>query len=297
MKLLDEVRHAVRVRHYSYDTEQTYVRWVEQFVQFHRGPAGWRHPKDMGAPEVEAFLTHLAVERRVAAATQNQAFNAIMFLYWEVLRLPLGPVRASRVNRPPNLPVVLTRTEVRDLLAEIDRQDTREPHALMVRLLYGCGLRLMECCRLRVKDVDIEREQIAVRAGKGGKDRALPLPKAVREPLAGVLKWRRDLHEDDLAKGLGRVDLPGALEAKYPQAAFALGWQFAFASRRMSTCPRTGRPGRHHVHEGSVQRAVYGAARSLEWAKRVGCHTLRHSYATHLLEDGTDLRTLQAVRC
>ena len=165
MKLIDEVRQAIRVHHYSYDTEQTYVRWVEQFVRFTKGPDGWRHPKDLGVPEVEAFLTHLAVECHVAAATQNRAFNALLFLYREVLRVPLGPVRASRVERPPRLPEVLTRTEMRDLLAAMDRQDSREPHALMAQLMYGCGLRLMECCRLRVKDLDFDRAHTHVRYG------------------------------------------------------------------------------------------------------------------------------------
>jgi len=295
MKLLDEVRHAIRVRHYSMDTERSYVRWVEQFVRFAKGPNGWRHPKDLGAPEVEAFLTHLAVERQVAAATQNQAFNALLFLYREVLRVPLGQVRASRVQRPPRLPVVLTRTEVRDLLTTIDRVNTQEPHALMTRLMYGCGLRLMECCRLRIKDLDLDREQLAVRCGKGGQDRALPVPKLVREPLADLLRLRKELHEQDLAKGLGRVDMPDALARKYPGAAFTLGWQFVFASRRISHHPRTKEVGRHHVHEGAVQRAVFRAARALAWTKPVGCHTLRHSYATHMLEDGCDIRTLQEL--
>jgi integron integrase len=297
MPLLDQVRDAVRVRHYSYETEQTYLHWVERFVRFHKGPTGWRHPKDMSAREVEAFLTHLAVQHHVAAATQNLAFNALLFLYRHVLRVDLGPVNALRARRPPRLPAVLPRSEVRQLLEALDALRLREPCALLARLLYGCGLRLAEGCHLRMKDIDLEREQITVRGGKGDKDRALMLPRAVREALAAQLKWRERLHVEDLARGLGRAALPDALAAKYPQAAYALGWQFVFASRRISADPRTGEPGRHFLHPSTIQRAVAAAARRAGITKRVGPHTLRHCFATHMLEDGYDLRTVQAVRC
>lgn len=295
MKLLEQVRRALRVRHYSYETEKTYLHWVERFVRFHKGPDGWRHPARMGGAEVAAFLSHLAADRHVAPSTQNQAFSALLFLYRHVLDIDLGPVDALRAHRPPRLPVVLSRAEVRRLLGAIDELRLRDPCALMARLLYGCGLRLIECCRVRVKDVDLERGQLMVREGKGGKDRALPLPLAVREPLAAQLAWRKELHDRDLAAGLGRVELPFALAEKYPQAAYALGWQFVFASRVTSNCPRTGQPGRHFLYPGTVQRAVAAAARRIGLTKKVGPHTFRHSFATHLVEDGESLRTVQEL--
>jgi integron integrase len=295
MSLLDQVRDLLRLRHYSYETEKTYLRWVEQFIRFHKAAAGWRHPKDMGAAEVEQYLSHLAVQHHVSASTQNQAFNALLFLYREVLKLPLGDVQALRARRKRAMPTVLSRGEVRDLLAEIDRTVTREPYPLMARLMYGAGLRLMECCRLRVKDLDLARGQLAVRAGKGGKDRAVMLPAVTREPLRALLEWRRRLHEQDLAAGEGRVEMPGLLAQKLRGADHSLAWQFVFASRKLSRCPRSGQVGRHHVHEAGVQRSVAEAVRRLGWVKRVGCHTLRHSFATHALESGMDIRTLQEL--
>ncbi|HJZ93383.1 MAG TPA: integron integrase [Gemmataceae bacterium] len=295
MPLLDDVRRAVRLRHYSYQTEQTYVHWTERFVRFHRGPDGWRHPKDLGAAGVEAFLTHLAADRQVAAATQNQAFNALLFLYRHVLRVDLGPVDALRATRPRRLPAVLPRAEVRALLTALDGLRLQDPVPLMARLMYGCGFRLAECSGLRVKDVDLDREQLTVRGGKGNKDRAVMLPQCAKEPLAAQLKWREQLHLRDLAAGLGRAALPDALAAKYPRAAWELSWQFVFASRRVSACPRTGQPGRHFVHPSTVQRAVVAAARAAGLAHRVGPHTLRHCFATHMLEDGHDLRTVQEL--
>jgi integron integrase len=295
MSILQQTREALRLRHYAYTTERTYLDWIEQFIRFHKGPAGWRHPKDLGAPEVERFLTYLAAERHVAASTQNQAFNSILFLYRYVLKQPLGDVQALRAHRQRPAPVVLSRGEVRDLLAELDRLKTREPYALMARLMYGAGLRLMECCRLRLKDLDLARGQIAVRAGKGGKDRIVMLPAVTREPLLRLIEWRKQLHERDLAGGFGRVEMPGALALKLRGADHSLPWQFVFASRRLSRCPRTEQIGRHHVHEVGVQRSVSEAARRLGWLKRVGCHTLRHSFATHALEAGADLRTLQEL--
>jgi integron integrase len=284
MKLLDQVRHCLRLARYSLPTERCYVRWIEQYIRFHKGPDGFRHPRDLGARDVEAFLTHLAVARHVSASTQNQALAALLFLYQKVLQIDLGPLDAVRARRSQRLPVFLSRPEVQHLLAAVDALDTTEPYGLMARLMYGAGLRLMEACRLRVKDVDLERHQLTVRQGKGDKDRPVMLPQSARADLAERLRWRAALHERDLARGLGWVCLPDALDVKYPAAPTSLGWQFVFASRQLSCDPRSGNRGRHHVHEGAVQRAVATAVRSLGWAKRVSCHTLRHSFATHLLE-------------
>jgi integrase len=201
VKLLDEMRQVLRLRHSAYETEKTYLLWVEQFIRFHKGPDGWRHPKDLGAAGVERFLTYLAAERHVAASTQNQAFNALLFLDRHVLKVQLGDVQALRAHRQRPAPVVLSRGEVRDLLAELDRLRTQEPYALMARLMYGSGLRLMECCRLRLKDLDLARGQLTVRAGKGGKDRTVMLPSITCEPLARQIAWRQQLHERDLAAG------------------------------------------------------------------------------------------------
>lgn len=291
MKLLEQVRHVARVQHLAYATEQCYAAWIERYIRFH----GLRHPLEMGAPEVEAFLTDLAVVGRVAASTQNQALSALLFLYREVLRVEIGLLDAVRANRPQRVPAVLSVPEVGALLAAIDRFPTTEPYGLMARLLYGAGLRLMECCRLRMKDVDLERGQITIRGGKGDKDRYVMLPTTVRYPLERQLQWRRTLHERDLTRGLGRVEMPTALSRKYPHADHELGWQFVFASNRISHDPRTGEIGRHHVHDSAVQRAVTSAVRQLGWTKRVTCHTLRHSFATHLLEQGQDIRTVQEL--
>lgn len=291
MKLLDQVRQVARVRHFSYRTEQAYAYWIERFIRFH----GIRHPNTMGAEEVEAFLTHLAVEGRVAASTQNQALGALLFLYRDVLKVELGDLNAVRARRPQRVPLVLSASEVQQLLAEIDRLETEQPYGLMCRLLYGAGLRLMECCRLRVKDIDLDRGQLTVREGKGDKDRYVMLPLATRAGLAGLIEWRRAVHEKDLARGWGRVDMPTALSRKYPKAEHELAWQFLFASPRLSRCPRTQRVGRHHVHEAAVARALTTAVRRLGWTKRATCHTLRHSFATHLLEAGQDIRTVQEL--
>ncbi len=291
MKLLDQVRHKTRVKHLSYRTEQAYVYWIERYIRHH----GIRHPATMGTAEVEAFLTHLAVEGRVAASTQNQALGALLFLYQEVLEQEIGRLDAVRARRPKRVPLVLSAGEVQALLAAIDGLPTSEPYGLMARLMYGAGLRLMECCRLRVKDIDLERGQLTVRGGKGDKDRYVMLPNGARAALVRQLCWRRALHEKDLARGQGRVEMPTALKTKFPHADSELAWQFVFASTRLSRCPRTGEVGRHHVHEAAVQRAVTAALRQLGWAKRVTCHTLRHSFATHLLESGQDIRTVQEL--
>ena len=291
MKLLDQVRQVARVKHLAYRTEQAYVYWAERYIRFH----GIKHPNTMAAPEVEAFLTALAVHGRVAASTQNQALGALLFLYRDVLHIEIGDLNAVRARRPQRVPLVLSRAEVQQLLEAIDRIPTEEPYGLMARLMYGAGLRLMECCRLRVKDIDPGRGQLTVRQGKGDKDRYVMLPGARRDGLQRQLQGRRPLHEKDLARGLGRVEMPSALDRKFPHADHELGWQFLFASTRISRCPRTGALGRHHVHEAAVARAVTGAVRSLGWTKRASCHTLRHSFATHLLEMGQDIRTVQEL--
>lgn len=285
-RLMNQVRGAIRTRHYSYRTEQAYVHWIKRFIHFH----GLRHPIDLGEPEVTAFLNHLG-GRGVAAATQNQALSSLLFLYKEVLRRQLdwldGLVRAKR---PARVPSVLTTGEVRRLLAGLDGMKW-----LMASLLYGAGLRLRECLKLRVKDIDFEYRQIIVRDGKGGKDRVTMLPAAVIEPLKAHLVRVKALHERDLAAGYGDVELPDALTRKYPRAAYDWAWKFVFPAYRYSTDPRTGVIRRHHVYEDVLIRAVKQAARAADINKHVSCHTLRHSFATHLLENGYDIRTVQEL--
>jgi integron integrase len=288
-RLRDRLRHAVRVRHYSPRTEECYVEWVSRFIRFH----GLRHPNTMGGPEIEMFLTHLAVNGHVAASTQNQAFCALLFLYQQVLGIQLPRLDALRARRPKRLPIVLSAAEVRQLLEAVRGGDG--VFRLMARLCYGSGLRREECCRLRVHDLYLDRQQIIVRHGKGSKDRVVMLPKAARPDLDRQLAWRRQLHERDLRAGLARVALPDALARKYPRAAQELGWQFLFASRQRSRDPKTGEVGRHHVDPGSLARAVTEAARRAGLTHRAGCHTLRHSFATHLVERGVDVRTIQVL--
>jgi integron integrase len=288
-RLLDQAHQVLRVRHYARSTEECYVDWITRFILFHHK----RHPRDMGAAEVEQFLTHLAVERHVSASTQNQALNALVFLYKQVLEIDLGHFDAVRARRPKRLPVVLAAEEVAAVLERVD--GCGGVFRLMARLLYGCGLRLLECCQVRVKDVHLARSQIVVRGGKGNKDRVVMLPRSARADLERQQEWRRQLHERDLARGVARVDLPSALERKYPRAAQELPWQFVFASRQLSHCPRTGRQGRHHVYPASLQRAVAQAGRAVGLCQAVHCHTFRHSFATHLVERGVDLRTIQVL--
>ena len=288
-RLLDQVRQVLRVRHYALRTEECYVQWIKRFILFQ----GKRHPRDLGAAEVEQFLTDLAVRGHVSASTQNQALNALVFLYAQVLEIDLGRFDAVRARRPKRLPVVLSAEVVQRVLVQVEGAEGI--FRLMARLLYGCGLRLMECCRLRVKDLDLERGQIIVRAGKGNKDRIVMLPRTVRAELVTQLERRRQVHERDLARGVARVELPDALERKYPRAAQEFGWQFVFASRQLSRCPRTGRLGRHHVYQASVQRAVGQADVAAGLDKRIHCHTFRHSFATHLVERGVDIRSVQIL--
>ncbi len=288
-KLMDRLRRAIRVRHYSPRTETCYVDWAERFIRFH----DLRHPNTMGGAEIEMFLTDLAVNRQVSASTQNQGFHALLFLYEQVLGIKLPRLDAVRAKRPKRLPTVLCAEEVRQLLDAVDGGEG--VFRLMAGLLYGAGLRREECCRLRAHDLDLSRQQIVVRHGKGGKDRVVMLPRSLRPELERQLAWRRSLHERDLQAGLARVALPDALARKYPKAAHELGWQFLFASRQRSRDPKTGDVGRHHVDPGSLARAVAQARRRAGLIHRVGCHTLRHSFATHLVERNVDVRTIQVL--
>jgi integron integrase len=290
MKLLDQVRHQCRLRHFSIRTEEAYCYWIIRYIRFH----DVRHPNTMGEPEIEAFLTHLAVDGHVAASTQNQAFSALLFLY-QVLGIELERIDALRAKRPERVPLVLSVQEVRALLAAIDSLPNSEPYGLMARLLYGSGLRLLECCRLRMKDIDLDRGQLTVREGKGNKDRFVMLPRGIADALVRQMDSRSALHAKDVARGEGRVKLPDALSRKFANADRELAWQFVFAASRVSQDPRSELRGRHHLHESAVQRAVAAAVRSLGWTKRATCHTLRHSFATHLLESGQDIRSVQEL--
>jgi len=286
-RLLDQVRLALRERHYSRNTEDAYVAWIRRFILFH----GKRHPRDMGEAEAGAFLSHLAVVARVSASTQNQALAAILFLYRHVLRCDLpwlsDVVRARRSER---LPVVLTRAEVSAVLREL-----RGTVRLMACLLYGAGLREIECCRLRVKDVEFARHRIVVRAGKGDKDRVTVLPATLGVDLARHLDVVARQHRADLAQGAGWVELPMALGRKYPNAGREWAWQWVFPATRHYVDRATGERRRHHLHETVLQRGVTQAIRRAGIHKAASCHTLRHSFATHLLEDGYDIRTIQEL--
>jgi integron integrase len=288
-RLKDQFHEVARFKHLSFRTETTYWEWVVRFLRFHKERAGaWQHPRDLGNRGVTPFLTYLAAERNVSVSTQNQALNALLFLYREVLTLPMLAGDFVRVRRPPGVPTVLTREEVRELLDEVTGT-----YQLMARLLYGTGMRLLELLRLRVKDVDFARGQIVVRAGKGAKDRVTILPDSLREPLQKHLANVHKLHERDLLKGFGCVSLPSGLARKYPSAEREWGWQWVFPSANRSTDPETGRTGRHHAAETALQRTIKEALRRTSITKSATCHTLRHSFATHLLESGTDIRTVQ----
>jgi integron integrase len=286
-RLLDQVRARCRRLNYSVRTERAYLGWIRRFVLAN----GKRHPRDLGAQEIETFLTDLAVRGNVAASTQNQALSALLFLYREVLGLDLPWMEGvTRAKRPQRLPVVLSRAEVERLLTMIDGEVW-----LMAALLYGTGMRLMECMRLRVKDIDFERRQITVRDGKGAKDRQVPLPDSVRDRLKSAVERVRILHEQDLVAGNGTVWLPHALSRKYPNAEREFAWQYVFPARSLSIDPRSGARRRHHVDEAVLQRAIKMARTRAGIDKPVTPHVLRHSFATHLLEFGADLRTIQAL--
>jgi len=286
-RLMDEVRRCLRVKHYSLRTEQAYVGWIRRFIL----ASGKRHPKDMGGPEVERFLSNLAVQGRVAASTQNQALSALLFLYREVLAVDLPWLdNVVRAKRPQRVPSVLSREEVQRLLSAMEGRTW-----LLASLLYGTGMRLMECLRLRVKDVDFARNEITVREGKGGKDRHTVLPRMLLEPLRREIERARLIHQRDLTEGFGEVWLPFALARKYPRAPKEFGWQYVFASVQRSRDPRDGIVRRHHIDDSVLARAIKRARTQAAINKPVSAHTLRHSFATHLLEAGYDIRTIQEL--
>jgi integron integrase len=286
-KLLDRVRDRCRVRHLSLSTEHAYVGWIRRFILFHNK----RHPLQMGAAEVSAFLTHLAVDGHVAASTQNQALSALLFLYREVLEQDFGWLEdVVRAKKPKRLPVVFSPEEAMAVIGQL-----QYVRWLMGLQLYGGGLRLMECLRLRVKDLDFERLQVTVREGKGDKDRVTLLPEAVVEPLKQHLIHVRQAHEQALREGYGGVELPYALARKYPHADREWGWQYVYPAAQPSIDPRSGVRRRHHLDPSYLQKAVGAAIRKLGIPKHAGCHTFRHSFATHLLADGTDIRTVQEL--
>ena len=286
-KLLDMVRAAIRTRHYSRRTEEAYVDWIRRFIIFH----GKRHPAEMGGRGINAFLTQLAVERKVSASTQNQALSALLFLYRYVIGRKIGDLGdVIHAHKPTHLPVVMTREEVKSVLANLLGDKW-----LMASLMYGTGLRLMECLRLRVQDIDFSRSQILVRDGKGAKDRMTVLPESLKEPLHDHLKRVKTIHEKDLAEGWGRVLLPDALDRKYPNASREWLWQWVFPQENRWVNSKTMEQGRHHTDESLVQKAVRDAVVKAGLTKRVTCHTFRHSFATHLLEGGYDIRTIQEL--
>jgi len=286
-RLLDLMRDELRSRHYSDRTTRAYCLWVKRFVLFHN----LRHPADMGAPEINEFLTHLAVDQKVSASTQNQALSGLLFLYRYVYGFDIGDVGdVVRARKSQHLPVVLTREEVRSVLCELSGENW-----LMASVLYGSGLRLTECLRLRVQDVEFGRGELTIRDGKGNKDRVTMLPESLKAPLREQFEAARRVHRADLAAGWGRVSLPDALCRKYPNAPAEWAWQWVFPQQRRWHDPKTGRQGRHHVHPTVLQRAVKEAVRRSGVDKQAGCHTLRHSFATHLLEAGYDIRTIQEL--
>lgn len=286
-KLLDRVRITIRLRNYSIRTEEAYVAWIERYIRYHK----LRHPQEMGAPEIEKFLAYLAVEGNVAASTQNQALCALLFLYKNVLNKELpANINVLWAKKPERLPTVLTRDEVWQIIDKLS-----DLHHLMATLLYGTGMRLMECIRLRVKDVDFGQQLILIRDAKGDKDRITMLPESMKEALHKQLAWAKTLHDHDLAQGYGTVYLPDALERKYPNANKEWGWQYLFPADQYSVDPRTGSKRRHHYHEDNLQKSVKQATLAGKITKHVTCHTFRHSFATHLLEDGYDIRTVQEL--
>jgi integron integrase len=307
--LLQEVRNLARRLHLSIRTEEAYVQWIDQFLRFHRLKSGqWRHPNEMGNVEVNEFLTYLAVERSVAASTQNQALAALLFLFRRVLDREIQ-LNAARAKKSDRLPVVLSRDEVRRILAEVPQG----PMRLMAGLMYGAGLRLMETCRIRIKDLDFDRQQIMVRDGKGEKDRCVPLPARLTEGLQRQVQFVSTQHRQDLEAGAGWVWLPYALAEKFPEAGRSLPWQYLFPAESLSHDPRPREANesatnglvarkcpvnqirRHHIHDNSVQKAISAAVKRAGIQKKASCHALRHSFATHLLEDGKDIRTIQEL--
>ncbi len=287
VRLLDQVRDRILTLHYSIRTEQSYLGWIKRFIIYNNK----RHPDTMGRLEIEAFLTYLAVKRNVSASTQNQALNAILFLYRQVLHVDLPWLEdVTRAKKPTRLPVVLTVAEVNSILSSLDGV-----RGLVAKLLYGTGMRLLECLRLRVKDIDFERKEILVRQGKGGKDRVTVLPEKVVGMLIQHLECVKVLHEKDLTDGYGCVYMPFALNRKYPSACREWGWQYVFPSSKVGPDPRSVRKARHHMSSQIIQRAIKQAVRHASINKPATPHTLRHSFATHLLENGYDIRTVQEL--
>lgn len=334
MKLMHQVHETLRRGHYSYRTEQAYARWIERYLRFHKERSGsWQRPEGLGEAGIEAFLNHLAVDRKVAASTQNQALNALVFLYQKVLRVELERFDAERAKRPERLPEVLSKREVTAVMGAVRDEAVNawsaRVYGCMLELMYGSGLRLMECCRLRVKDVDMDRGRITIRDGKGAKDRVAMLPSRCVEAMAKQLKWRRHVHAADCerGRGWGWVSMPYAQAMKMPASGRSMAWQFMFASTRLTAWPverllmdgegselpmeddphllearaRLGLGGvervhvRRHVHENMVQKMMQRAVKRAGVEKKASCHTLRHSFATHLLEDGYDVRTVQEL--
>lgn len=287
-RLMDQVREVLRYYHYAYRTEQSYSSWILQYIKFYGGKT---HPKNMGKNEVERFLSYLAEKKNVAAATQKQALNALIFLYKKVLDIDLGDgIAPTRSKRRMNLPTVLTQKEVSKVLGNM-----KGKHALMAKLLYGCGLRLMECARLRIKDVDFGQGWIFIRDTKGGKDRTAILPDSILQELQEQIAYVVALHKEDIQEGFGEVYIPGALSRKYPNASKETGWQYVFPAKKLSKDPRTQKIMRHHVMESGLQKAVKHALNQAKIHKKAGCHTFRHSFATHLLETGTNIRVVQKL--
>lgn len=286
-KLIDQVRNVIRTKHYSIRTEQAYTDWIKRYILFH----GKQHPDKLNEQHISEFLTHLAVQRKVASSTQNQALCAIVFLYRDILQIPIGEFEnLTRAKRPEKLPVVFTGDEVKQILLQLNGV-----HWLMGQLIYGAGLRVMECVRLRVKDIDFEYRQVLVRNGKGNKDRVTMLPNLIIDELKRHLLKSKKIHENDLAAGFGEVYLPYALEKKYKTANRDWAWQYVFPAYKRSTDPRSGIERRHHISETVPQRSVKQAIRNAGIHKAGSCHSLRHSFATHLLESGYDIRTVQEL--
>lgn len=286
-RLIEQVRNSLRVRHYSLSTENSYIYWIRYYIRFHKK----RHPAEMSGPEVEAFLTHLAVDRQVSPSTQNQALSAVLYLYKQVLKIELPWLEnVVRAKTKKFIPVVFTRDEVKQLLAQFDGT-----YWLLFSLIYGAGLRISECARLRIKDVDFHYRQLLIRDSKGEKDRVTVLPIPLIDPLRNHLVRVKELHDLDLANGFGDVYLPYALARKYPNAAKQFYWQYVFPSRNICTDPRTGTRRRHHIYEKSLHRVIKQAMQRAGIVKPASTHTLRHSFATHLLEDGYDIRTVQEL--
>jgi len=287
LKLMDQTRQVLRYHHYAYRTEQAYCDWIVRYIKFHGAE---KHPKDMGKKEIDAFLSHLAVDRKVSAATQKQALNAIIFLFRHVLGVDIiDKIEPVRAKKRPRLPAVMRQNEVQQVLIHM-----KGLHLLMAQLLYGGGLRLMECIRLRVKDVDLDQKRIYVR-GKGDKDRTTLLPEAIHDELKNQLTIVKAHHEEDLANGYGDVYLSESLSRKYRNAAKAFRWQYLFPAKKISTDPRSGKKRRHHVLESGLQKAVKSAVNKAGITKRVSCQTFRHSFATHLLENGVNIRVVQEL--